>query len=166
VPPPKKPTGRPRATVDLALVEKLAGIACTLEEIADVTGVSKSTLLRLGKQTDFSKAIQRGRSKGKVSLRRLQWQSAEGIFETIEDPAGKKKPRRRMIVPPNVTAQIWLGKQMLGQRTEPETARETADKVKYEWVSPKSQGGSRTILSPVNADSTMPAADSKDSVGR
>lgn len=162
MPPPNKP-GRPRAAVDLALVEKLAGIACTLEEIAAVTGVSKSTLIRLGKRADFNEAIERGRGKGRVSLRRLQWQSAEGIFETIEDPSGKRKPRRKMIVAPNVTAQIWLGKQMLGQRTEPEAPKDTADKIIYEWGSASYEGESDTSLSPASADSTSPKVSSKDS---
>lgn len=162
---PKK-TGRPKATVDLELVEKLAGIACTLEDIAAVTGLSKSTLIRLGKQKSFQEALERGRGKGRASLRKMQWQSAEGIFETVESgPKNKRKLSRRVIVAPNVTAQIWLGKQMLGQRTEPEAPAETADKVTYEWVKPKPSEGDKlnTTPSPAKSDSTTPKPDSKAS---
>ncbi len=36
--------GRPRAQIDPGQVRHLAGIACTIEEIADVLGCGKRTL--------------------------------------------------------------------------------------------------------------------------
>ncbi len=92
---PQKP-GPAKAEVSLAQVETLATIGCTLEEIAAVVGLSKRTLIRREKEAAFLAAIERGRAKGRASLRRMQWSSAA---------AG------------NVTAQIWLGKQLLAQRS-------------------------------------------------
>ncbi|MEO8373119.1 MAG: hypothetical protein ABI806_28295 [Candidatus Solibacter sp.] len=92
---PQKPGPAP-AAVSLAQVETLASIGCTLEEIAAVVDLSKRTLIRRGKDAAFLEAIERGRAKGRASLRRMQWAAAA---------AG------------NVTAQIWLGKQLLAQRS-------------------------------------------------
>ncbi len=82
--------GRPRAEIDGDLVERLASIMCTEEEIAQIVGVDRSTINR-----HFAQAIKEAQSKGKWSLRRAQWKSA------VEDG--------------NATMQIWLGKQWLGQ---------------------------------------------------
>ncbi len=77
--------------IDWELVEKLASIMCTQEEIAYVVGVSVDTLSR---RKEFAEVIKKGQAKGKASLRRMQWKSAENG---------------------NATMQIWLGKQWLGQ---------------------------------------------------
>jgi hypothetical protein len=78
------------------LVEKLASVGCTLEEIGAVVGVSERTLIRREKNEKFRDAMKRGRSCGRVNLRRMMWKSAMGG---------------------NVRALIRLGKQMLGQRS-------------------------------------------------
>ena len=88
--------GPPKTPVDLAVVEGLASIGCTLDELAAVVGLTKRTLIRRRDDPRFLEAIERGRAKGRASLRRLQWEAAK---------AG------------NITAQIWLGKQLLGQRS-------------------------------------------------
>ena len=90
------PKGRTPTAIDLNLVESLAGVGCTVEEIAAELRISARTLQRREKQKAFGAAMERGRARGRASLRRAQWKSAQ---------AG------------NVTAQIWLGKQMLGQRS-------------------------------------------------
>ncbi len=92
---PLKP-GPPKADIDLAVVEQLASIGCTLDEIAAVVGLSKRTLIRREKDAHFLEAIERGRAKGRASLRREQWKAAQSG---------------------NITALIWLGKQLLGQRS-------------------------------------------------
>jgi hypothetical protein len=120
----------------------LAGVGCTIEDIAAALHISESTLERRRKDPKFLAALERGRGVGRVTLRRAQWKAAM---------AG------------NVTAQIWLGKQMLGQRTEPEAIRETADKVIYEWGKESSGESSNTTRSPASCDSTKPPANSKDS---
>jgi hypothetical protein len=83
---------RPRKSIDYGLVESMAQIHCTQEEIAEVLGISVRTLQRRAK---FCRIYKKGREKGKASVRRMQFKSAEKG---------------------NVTMQIWLGKQILGQR--------------------------------------------------
>src|ERR1700681_3423535 len=87
----KPKRGRPKKFVDLELVEKLAHIQCTYGEIASTLGVSVDTLQR---NKDFAVVYKRGAEGGRKSLRRMQFESANKG---------------------NVTMQIWLGKQYLGQ---------------------------------------------------
>lgn len=75
--------------IDPEQVRKLAAIGCTHEEIASVVGCSTDTLVRR-----FLDVIEEGRSQGKSSLRRKQWE---------------------MAINGNVTMLVWLGKQYLGQ---------------------------------------------------
>ena len=82
--------GRPKKKINAKVVETLASIQCTNEEIAQVCECSSDTLTRR-----FAEHIKKGKNVGKSSLRRLQWEKAK---------AG------------NTTMQIWLGKQVLGQR--------------------------------------------------
>lgn len=104
--------GPPQTDIDLTTVEKLAAIGCTLEEIGAVVGLSKRTLIRReNDDEEFLEAIERGRAQGRMSLRRAQWKSAMGTD----------------LIPGNITAQIWLGKQLLGQRSfEKEEKTDTA----------------------------------------
>jgi len=81
--------------VDKQLVWKLATMMCTHEEIADVCGVHRNTI---GKR--FGDLIEKGRSVGRQSLRRAQFERA----------IGDKDPRML----------IWLGKQYLAQQENPE----------------------------------------------
>lgn len=106
----KKPTGRPRLEVDLDLASRLASIMCTGEEIADVLQVSYKTVeRRVEEETGlgFGEWIKRHQAVGKSSLRRMQWKTAENG---------------------NVTMQIWLGKQYLGQADKVEQVGETFNK--------------------------------------
>lgn len=86
---PIRKNGRPLKHIDFDLVEKLAAICCTSDEIAAVTGVCKRTLEN--KALEF---IQRGRNRGRAALRREQFRMAK---------AG------------NPTMLVWLGKQWLAQ---------------------------------------------------
>lgn len=96
--------GRPEAQFDLDQVEKLAIIGCTEEEIAWFFDCNPRTVNRRKKRSeDFCHALEKGRNKGNMSLRRLQWKNAE---------LG------------NVTMQIWLGKQRLGQTDRQEVKQE------------------------------------------
>lgn len=83
--------GRPKKFIDLELVEKLAHIQCTHAEIASTLGVSIDTLQR---NKDYAEVKRKGAEGGRKSLRRMQFESANRG---------------------NVTMQIWLGKQYLGQ---------------------------------------------------
>jgi hypothetical protein len=86
-----KPIGRPKIVIDYPLVERLAHIQCTQEEISNIMGISVDTLTR---DETFCGIYKKGMESGKSSLRRLQWKGAE---------AG------------NMTMLVWLGKQYLKQ---------------------------------------------------
>lgn len=95
---------RPRLKIDPQQVEALAALHCTNVEIAAFFGCHVDTV-----RDRFSTELAKGREKGKIKLRRLQWQSAENG---------------------NVTMQIFLGKQYLGQsdRTTLETVNGDTDR--------------------------------------
>ena len=85
-----KSTGRPKKyDIDTEQVEKLASFGCTNIEIGSFFGCSPDLL-----EKSYSEFLTKGRDKGKIRLRQLQWKSAENG---------------------NVSMQIWLGKQVLGQ---------------------------------------------------
>jgi len=92
----KKSVGRPKKELDTNLIENLASIFCTNQEIATIVGCHPDTLA-----DNFSEYLKKGRDKGKMSLRRMQWEKAQSG---------------------NTTMLIWLGKQMLGQRDKIETS--------------------------------------------
>ena len=83
---------RPKKDIPLKQVEALGMIQCTIDEVSLVLGIPPSTLKS---RPDVMETFNRGKEKGKMSLRRAQWKKAmEG----------------------NVTMLIWLGKQYLNQR--------------------------------------------------
>lgn len=86
--------------IDLAELEKLCSMNCTDEELAAWFGCSSRTIERKRKGADFLAAMERGKAKGRISIRRAQMKLAE---------AG------------NATMCIWLGKQLLGQRDQVST---------------------------------------------
>ena len=88
--------GRPKKIIDYETVEKLGNIHCTQEEIAAILDISVRTLQR---DSEFCRIYKQSTANSKKSLRRLQWNKAEEG---------------------NATILIWLGKQMLGQRDNPE----------------------------------------------
>lgn len=87
--------GRPKKVIDYEAVEKLAGIMATQEEIAAFLDISVRTLLR---DTEFCQIYKKGLDKGKMSLRRKQFNMSET----------------------NPTMAIWLGKQYLDQHDKKE----------------------------------------------
>ena len=90
--------GRPKLTIDAKLVEELASVGCTIDEIARVVGCCRDTLANR-----FSANLDKGKSEGKTRLRKAQWSAAMGG---------------------NVTMLIWLGKQYLGQADKVESLSE------------------------------------------
>jgi hypothetical protein len=89
------PTGKKRGRPRIELTEKqldelktLAGMHCTNEEIAQFFGMSTDTLT-----ANFAEPLALGKARGKISLRRSLWGSANKG---------------------SVRAQIWLSKQHLG----------------------------------------------------
>lgn len=95
----KRGRGRPRKQLDEKLIFELAMIGCTRREIATIVGCNVDTLC-----DNFSDVLQKGDDEGRRSLRRMQWKAAEEG---------------------NVTAQIWLGKNRLGQSDKIESKNET-----------------------------------------
>lgn len=87
---------RPKKEIDYEVVEKLASIQCTQEEIANFLEISVRTLQR---DDEFCRIYKKGMDNGKMSLRRTQFKLAEK----------------------NTSMAIFLGKQYLGQRDVIET---------------------------------------------
>jgi len=76
--------------IDKEEIYKLASYGCTNTEIADFYGCNESLIRK-----SYSENLVKGRANVKIRLRKLQWQSAENG---------------------NVTMQIFLGKNILGQK--------------------------------------------------
>ena len=92
---------RPKKEIDQKQFENLCGLQCTLEEICGWFDVCSDTLEAWCKRTykrSFSEVFKQKRGAGKISLRRSQWRLAEK----------------------NANMAIWLGKQYLGQKDNPE----------------------------------------------
>jgi hypothetical protein len=92
---------RPKKQIDAGKVQMLASFHCTNEEIAKFFDCSTDTIERR-----FAGELAKGRVDGRIRLRRLQWQSAQKG---------------------NVTMQIWLGKQYLGQSDQPQSIDDSPD---------------------------------------
>ena len=91
---------RPPREIDYDGIRDMAQEGCTDYEIADIIGFSQEGFSRRKSKDDkLQQALKRGRSVMNRSLRRAQLDSALGG---------------------NVTAQIWLGKQVLGQKDKHE----------------------------------------------
>jgi len=86
--------GRKPAKIDLIELEKLCSLQATDEELASFFGVSVRTVENRRKQPKFAEAMNRGRAKGRISVRRAQMK----LLESGSASMG-----------------IWLGKQLLGQ---------------------------------------------------
>src|ERR1017187_4492915 len=64
--------GRKSSSIDLGELERLCGLQCTDEDVAGFFGVKVRTIeRRRQKEPAFAAAMERGRAKGRVSLRRL-----------------------------------------------------------------------------------------------
>jgi len=94
--------GRPTIELDKKQFEALCGFQCTLAEIASHFDVTEDSVIRWCKRTyktSYSSVFEQKRGKGKVSLRRRQYQKAmDGDTAML----------------------IFLGKNWLGQADRPE----------------------------------------------
>lgn len=98
--------GRPRKEIDWEAFDKLALIQCTMREVAAWFDVSEDTIDRRVHETHgvtFAEYMAQRSCKGKISLRRKQYQAA---------------------MSGNTSLLIWLGKQWLGQSDKMETRSE------------------------------------------
>ena len=80
--------------IDGKQVEQLASFGCTNKEIASFFGCSADLI-----EKSYSEYLTKGRDKGKIRLRQLQWKAAEAGSHTML---------------------IWLGKQILNQSDKQE----------------------------------------------
>lgn len=101
------PGGRPRkerlaAKTPAKFAYHLASLGCTNMEIAERLGISHDTLAR---EPELCESIKSGRAKVQDGLRSLQIRTA------------RKVP----------VMQIWLGKQLLGQRDKQDVGLSTPD---------------------------------------
>jgi len=92
---------RPKKEFKPDVIEALAACCCTFEEIAAYIQWDPATVYRRMENPTcaFAKAYERGRANGRATLRRKQFELA---------------------LKGNVTMQIWLGKQILGQTDTPQ----------------------------------------------
>tara|TARA_R100001463_G_scaffold3271_6_gene13485 strand:- start:3911 stop:4252 length:342 start_codon:yes stop_codon:yes gene_type:complete len=86
--------GRKAIELDREQIAKLASIHCSVDEIALIMNVSRDTIYR-----NYMDIVEQGRAKGKMGLRRKQWETA---------------------AKGNATMLVWLGKNWLGQTDEPQ----------------------------------------------
>jgi hypothetical protein len=68
---------RPESQINLEELEKLCAIQCTDQEIAAYFGVSTRTIERRRKVLGFQEVMERGRAKGRVSVRRQLFKLAD-----------------------------------------------------------------------------------------
>ena len=61
---------RPESRINLEELEKLCAMQCTEQEIAAYFGVSTRTIRRRRQAEVFGETMERGRAKGRVSVRR------------------------------------------------------------------------------------------------
>ena len=80
--------------LDKDKIEQLASFGCTNTEIASFFGCSSDLI-----EKSYSEFLTKGRDKGKIRLRQMQWKAADKG---------------------NVAMLIWLGKQVLGQTEKSE----------------------------------------------
>jgi hypothetical protein len=98
----KSVRGRPRVAIDWKVVDGLCKCFCTKQEIASVLGVHEDTLgarIEEAFGLNFSGYFAQKSAGGRASLRHAQFQTA---------------------MRGNIVMQIWLGKQLLGQRDKVE----------------------------------------------
>jgi PBSX family phage terminase large subunit len=111
-------SGRKPIEINYDELRKVCALHPTDEELASFLQCSVDTITNLKKNNpEFLVAYNEGKGTGKLSLRRRQWNSALG--EVKRDAKGNAI---EVLIPPNVTMQIWLGKQLLRQSDTPDLA--------------------------------------------
>lgn len=95
-------TRRGGRTIDLTELENLSALQCTEQELASRFGVNQAELEQLREHPPFREAIERGRARGKISIRRAQMQ---------------------MLARGSATMARWLGKHHLGQSDQVDAGR-------------------------------------------
>jgi hypothetical protein len=93
----KRPNaGRRSVQIDVVELEKLCALQCTHAELAAWFNVSPRTIEARRKQPQFYGAMERGKAKGRISVRRAQM---------------------RLLEAGNATMGVWLGNSCSGRKT-------------------------------------------------
>ena len=69
--------GRKSVQIDMGELEKLCALQCTHAELAAWFNVSSRTIEARRKQPQFFEAMERGKAKGRISVRRAQMRLLE-----------------------------------------------------------------------------------------
>ena len=101
------PRGRPKVKIDLEAVKELASEGNTQADIADALGFARS---HFSTNKALKKAYWDGIAEMRLSLRHFQYNAARDG---------------------NIQMLIWLGRQFLGQKDQPEESAETEDTDAY-----------------------------------
>lgn len=118
-----KKMGRPKGTTKIqptpetmSSLKGLGQIQCTTKEGAAFFRVSEPTFLKfLTDNPEAREALEEGKGKGRISLRRHQWRMAEN----------------------NATMAIWLGKNHLGQTDKTELTGSEGGPLQVAWLKPE-----------------------------
>jgi len=108
----KKTVGRPKTEIDLKIAKNLGFIHATLDECSAVLEVNKNTLAT---HNEFQTAYKNGKEQGKRSLRRLMWKHAKT----------------------SVPAAIFLAKNLLGMRDNPEDVNKSHEIIGFDFTEVK-----------------------------
>jgi hypothetical protein len=110
---------RPQKPIDLKLLEDLARIQCTNEEMASILGFTREGFRkRKQRQPELVGVTEKGKEAGRCSLRRLQWKSAAGCggsavtapADTAAELALDGAPGAAAGPRPLRTIQHWVGR--------------------------------------------------------
>ena len=110
---------RPKKKIDIEELEKLAAMQCTLEEIANWFDVSIDTIERR-----FAVLIKKGRSKGRMSMKRA-------LFEKMQRG--------------DLGAMVWWGKNFAGMSDKQEIKQTNEEVISNRTASIIGQLSSRSI---------------------
>lgn len=132
---PKRRPGQPEKEIDLKQLEALCQMQATTAEIAAWFNCSPRTIERHREKPEFKAAMDNGRLKGLVSLRRAMFQAA---------------------LDGNVTQQIFLSKNLLGMRNEPAEVNGNSDQTRGK-VLIGLPDGEQAETKPLNADALQAA---------
>src|ERR1700752_3840802 len=85
------------AKIDMTELERLCALQCTDQELASWFHVTTRTIERRRKNRGFAEVMDRGKAKGRISVRRMQM---------------------KLLEQGNATMGVWLCKNILGQTDE------------------------------------------------
>ncbi len=106
-----KSLGRPPKALWPDMIEEMAKIQCTMNEMAACLGCERGII---EDDEELMQRIKQGRERGLMELRRAQYKKA--------------------VVDQSPALQIWLGKNMLAQSDAPQVDKKTAQSAFERWL--------------------------------